>query len=220
MNRQLALPFAQSPSLSEGSFFVSDCNREAHAWVSRWPEWLSYGLILTGPQGAGKTHLAHIWRAKANARLLASAELNARFDPASLGANPRVAVEGADTAPDAGALFHLLNWVREHGGFVLLTARENAKTWPFLLPDLRSRLAALPASAVQAPDDAVLKAVLMKLLADRQLAVSAPVLDFLTRQMERSFESAGKLAAALDETSLSENRELTLPFARKVLENL
>jgi chromosomal replication initiation ATPase DnaA len=209
------------PSLGENSFFVSDCNREAHAWLSRWPEWMSYGFVLTGPEGSGKTHLAHIWRNRAKAQMLAPSHLNADFfAPEMLGPAPRIVVDGAEAVPDARALFHLLNWVREQGGFVLLTARAAAPAWPLALPDLRSRLAALPAATVQAPDDAALKAVLVKHLADRQLSAPPPVVEYLARHMERSYLRAGQLAALLDETSLSENREITLPLARKVLGNL
>lgn len=219
-SKQLAFTFAAEPSFSEGNFYVSDCNREAQAWVDRWPEWLGYGLILTGPHGSGKTHLAHIWRQKAQALFLPAALLTDDFSPAMIGQAARVIVDDAHTAESPAALFHLLNWLREHGGAILLTGNAPAASWPFALPDLRSRLLALPAAALHAPDDALLLALLTKLFADQQLSVSAAVLEYLVRHMERSFESASRLVARLDALALAHGRSLTLPLARQVMENL
>lgn len=220
MMRQLAFRFTPEPALDAANFFVSACNHEAHAWVTRWPEWPAHGLIITGPEGAGKTHLTHIWRARAQALLLAPALLDAAFTPDVLGGAAHVAVDGADGAPSPQALFHLLNWVREHSGSLLLTSALPVKAWPFTLADLRSRLAALPASSLGAPDDTLLAALLMKQFSDRQLCVNAAAVDYLVRHMDRSFAGVAATVAALDDAALLQGRAITPALARHVLEAL
>jgi chromosomal replication initiation ATPase DnaA len=118
---------------------------------------------------------------------------------------------------DETALFHLLNWVAQEGGSLLVCARVPPARWPVSLPDLRSRLAALPAVEIGAPDEPLLAALLVKLFADRQLAVPAEVVQFLVSRMERSCEAAGRLVAAIDAAALAAHRRVTIPLVQAVL---
>lgn len=195
--RQLPLPLPHRPALGRDDFLVAPCNADAVAWLDRWPAWPSGGLVVHGPTGCGKTHLGSVWRARAGPRDLL--------------------LDDADRPGDERALLHRLNFAREEGGSVLLLGRAPAARWPCALPDLRSRLLALPAVAVGPPDDALLAAVLAKLLADRQAAVGDDVIGFLVARMERSFAAAGRLAEALDRAALAGKRPITLPLARQVL---
>jgi chromosomal replication initiation ATPase DnaA len=198
--RQLPLPLPHRPALGREDFLVAPCNADAVAWLDRWPDWPSAGLVVYGPPGCGKSHLGAVWAAQAGARDLLLDE------PACAG--------------DEEALLHRLNFAREQGGSVLLLAREPPARWPLGLADLRSRLLALPAVAVGAPDDALLAAVLAKLFADRQAAVGGDVLSYLVARMERSFAAAGRLAEALDRAALAAKRPITPALARRVLDEL
>lgn len=215
--RQLAFPFSGAPAMDEASFFVSDCNREAHGWIMRWPRWLSYGLILHGPSGSGKTHLAHIWRQHADALMLTPQQLEHGMPQSVVERAQNMVLEEADRIRSPDTLFHLLNWAREQRVFLLLTSTQPAGNWPYTLPDLCSRVAALPTSALNPPDDSLLAALLTKLFADRQLIASAPVLEWLVTHLERSFISASQAVEKLDAAALAEGRALTLPLLRRVL---
>jgi len=213
---QLILDLGHRPALGEADFLVAPCNEAAIQWLDRWPNWPAPALTLYGPPGCGKTHLARVFAARSHAPIIEAASLATPAVPALLGGAPACVVDDADHAA-AEPLLHLFNLVAERRGTMLLTAREPATRWPGLLPDLRSRLAAAPTVAVAAPDDALLGALLVKLFADRQLAVSQEVVLFLVRHMERSFEAARRLVADLDAAALRDHRGITVPLARQVL---
>lgn len=218
---QLPLDLGHRPALSEGDFLVAPCNAEAHAWLERWPDWPGPASVIFGPAECGKTHLAHLFAAISGAVTIAAAALTVADPPRLLGQALAVVVEDCDRdggRADEAALFHLINLTKESGGFLLLTGREAPSRWKVGLPDLRSRLNAMPALAIGAPDDAVLAAVLVKLFADRQVKVGEELVTYLLGRMERSFAAAASLVERLDHAALAGRRPVTVPLARSVLE--
>ena len=140
-------------------------------------------------------------------------------DPPRLLDAAALVVEDCDRGGlDETALFHLINLARENGRFLLLTGRQPPSRWKVALPDLRSRLLAMPALAIGAPDDQVLAALLVKLFADRQLKVGEEVVAYLLGRMERSFAAAARLVDRLDRAALAGHRAVTVPLARAVLD--
>jgi DnaA regulatory inactivator Hda len=214
---QLLLDLPPRRSFGRDDFLESASNKAALAWIERWPDWPSRALLLHGPEGCGKTHLVHIWRARAAAALVAGEHSEAAALPHLLEeASGRIAVDDAERIPEE-ALLHLYNACLEAGGSLLVTARAPAGAWPVELSDLRSRLRALPAVAVEAPDDPLLAALLVKQFADRQLRVGPEVIAYLVARMERSAAAAATIAARLDTASLQDRRPVTIPLARRVL---
>lgn len=221
MTAQLPLDLGHRPALGREDFLVAECNAAAVAWIDRWPDWPGGGLALHGPAGCGKSHLAEVWRGRSGAIRLDAALLAGAEPPQLLGTARACVIDGlydsGAARPDERRLLHLYNLMRERGGHVLFAARAAPARWPVALPDLRSRLGALPAVEIGPPDDVLLAAVLVKLFVDRQLAVGADVIDYLARRMERSFEAARRLVAALDREALAAHRRIALPLAREVL---
>lgn len=221
-SRQLTLDFPHRPALGKADFLVSDCNRDAVGWIDRWPGWPGPALALWGPAGCGKTHLAHVWRARSGAVLRSAAEIVDRDPTEALAGHACCVVDvearrdGAVVA-DAEALLHLYNTIAELRGHMLIVARQPPARWRVGLADLASRLGAAPAVAIAPPDDALLGALLVKLFHDRQLRVSDDVLVYLMARMARSFAAAHALVEALDATALTEHRDITVPLARAVL---
>lgn len=218
---QLALDLGHRPALGRDDFLVAACNRDAVAWLDRWPDWPAGGLAIVGPAGCGKSHLAGVWRAASGAPALAASDLDGA-EPITLLSGARACViddgdRGIAGTPRERALLHLYNHLRELGGQLLLTGRAPPARWPIDLPDLRSRLAALPAVAVGPPDEALIAAILVKLFADRQLRVGQDVIMFLIARIERSFEAARQIVAAIDRAALAGGRAVTIKLARDVL---
>jgi chromosomal replication initiation ATPase DnaA len=211
-HRQIPLDLPVRTALGAEDFVVSASNRDAVAWLDRWPDWPGPALAIYGPEGCGKSHLAHVWQARSRARFLDAATPD--------GPPPAAHLILDETRLPEERLFHLYNHVKAAAGSLLILSREAPARWPVHLPDLASRLASIPAIAVAAPDDALLAAVLAKHFADRQLAVGADVIDHLARHIERSFAAAAETAAALDSAALAQQRRPSLALAREVLKQL
>lgn len=214
---QLILDLGRAPAFAASDFVVAGGNAEAMGWIERWPEWPAQVLALCGPAGSGKSHLAHIFAARSRGAVLAAATLRGEI-VADLAALPAVAIEDADRGVDEAALLHLYNLARENGRHLLLTGREPPSRWPLRLPDLRSRLAAVPVAAIGAPDDALLGALLLKLLDDRQLRVGPDVPPYLLARLDRSFAAIRRAVEMLDGEAMARHRSITVPFAREVLD--
>ncbi|WP_428247501.1 HdaA/DnaA family protein [Ferrovibrio sp.] len=215
---QLTLGLALPVSWAREDFLIAPGNETALAWLDRWPDWPNGILVLHGPEGSGKTHLGHIWAARAGARFAASADL--RVDSVDALAQGPLVLEGAAEAAtvEPAALFHLINLMRERGHGLLLLAAAPPAAWGVALPDLASRLKAMPVAAIAPPDDALLGAVMVKLFADRQLIVGQDVIAYLLPRIERSFHAARHWVARLDAAALAEQRAVTIALARKLLE--
>ena len=210
--RQIPFDLPHRSAFGREDFLVSPSNETAVAWLDRWPDWPNNGLVLHGPPGSGKTHLVHVWRAMSGAAIVDAGDVGTA-DPDE----PAIAIEDLDGLADEVALFHLLNRMRERRGHIMLTATAAPAHLTIKLPDLRSRLQALPAVALGAPDDALLAAVYVKLFSDRQVKVNADVIGYLVTHVERSMEAAGKAVAAIDRAALESHRAITVALIRGVL---
>ncbi len=214
---QLTLDLPHRPAFGAEDFLVSDCNLGAVRLINSWPDWQENAKLLIGPAASGKTHLARVWQALSKAELLSPEGL----DVASLearGEGTALIVEDVDRAGyDEKALFHLLNVAREKRLYVLLTARDAPNRFDCSLPDLRSRLNALPAIRIGPPDDALLKTVMLKHFADRQLAIDPKSLDFLALHIDRSLAAAALAVAAVDRAALASGRKISRQLVAEAL---
>jgi len=183
--------------------------------IYAWPDWPARSVALVGPEGSGKTHLVTIWAAAAGARVVSARALGEIDIPSALATGALVVEDGAALA-DERALFHLMNLAREEGAFLLFTAREVPSAWAVATPDLKSRLRALPTVALQAPDDALLRGVIVKLAADRQLPLDESVVAYLSTHIERSFAAARAAVIALDEEALRQGRPPSRALAAEI----
>jgi chromosomal replication initiation ATPase DnaA len=213
--RQLALALDHAESFAREDFLSGPSNAAALTLVEAWPDWPHRAVVLTGPEGSGKSHLAAIWAQAAGARLIAARALEEAGLPSTLATGALVVEDVAAGAVDERALFHLLNLAREQDAFVLLTAR--VAPMAFAIRDLASRLKALPLVAMAPPDDMLLRAVLLKLFTDRQLAVGEGLIGYLVRRIERSFAAARAVVARLDAEAMRQKRPLTRAFAAEIL---
>lgn len=213
--RQLALALCHAESFAREDFLSGPSNAVALALVDAWPDWSHRTVMLIGPEGSGKSHLAAIWAQAAGARLIAARALEEASVPAALATGALVVEDLAAGSFEERALFHLLNLAREQEAFVMLTARTPPTT--LAIPDLSSRLKALPVAAIASPDDGLLRAVLLKLFSDRQLAVDEALLGYVGTRIERSFAAARALVALLDAEAMRRKRPLTRALASEIL---
>jgi chromosomal replication initiation ATPase DnaA len=216
--RQLALTLEHRERLTREDFLDGPSNAIALALVDSWPSWPARMLVLTGPEGSGKSHLAAIWAQAAGARLIAARALQEAAVPVALATGALVVEDVTPGAFDERSLFHLVNLAREQEAFVMLTARTPPPGWTFVIPDLGSRLKALPVVTIAPPDDALLRAVLVKLFADRQIAIDEGLIGYLAARIERSFAAARAVVARLDIEAMQRRRPLTRALAAEILQ--
>jgi chromosomal replication initiation ATPase DnaA len=221
-SRQLALPFAHRPRFARADFIAAPSNAAALAWLDRdgGAQWPDHRLALWGEAGCGKTHLLQVWARDHDALLLPGTALRGLTGLPGQGAGGGVAVDDADMATDERALLHLLNAAREQGLPILLAGREPPSRWPVLLPDLASRLRATAAVALGRPEEALLRVLLLRLLAERQLAVTPPVVEWLLLRLPRRADAMREAARLLDQAALASGGAVTRTLAAAVLDEL
>jgi chromosomal replication initiation ATPase DnaA len=212
---QLTLDLQHRPALGAEDFLISRSNQAAADIIDRWPDWPHWAVVVVAPPGAGKTHLANVWRLKSVAARFAASALS----EADVGGAPgALLIEDLHAGiGDQRALFHLLNLVREHKLSMLLTSRSAPGELDVGLPDLRSRLRALPLVTISPPDETLLKAVLVKHFADRQLTVEPHVINYIALHMEQSMEAAAAIVAAIDKQAMAAHRKVTRALAAEIL---
>jgi len=217
--RQLAFALPHAESLTRDNFLGGPANAAGLALIDSWPEWPNRIMLLVGPEGSGKSHLAAIWAEQAGARSTTAHALTAAAVPGALATGALVVEDLRSSDFDDRALFHLMNLAREDGAFVLVTAREPPSAFQIELRDLRSRLRAIPAVSLLPPDDQLFRALIVKFCADRQLAVDETVVSYLATRIERSYAVARQAVELLDAEALRLGRPVSRALAAELLRN-
>jgi chromosomal replication initiation ATPase DnaA len=211
------LPHAES--LTRDNFLEGPANASALALVDAWPEWPNRTMLLVGPEGSGKSHLAAIWAEQSGARATSAHALNAANVPAELATGALVVEDLRAGGFDERAMFHLLNLAREDEAHILITARLPPAAFEIELRDLRSRLRAVPVVSLLPPDDHLVRALIVKFCADRQLAVDEQVVGYLATRLERSYAALREAIELLDAEGLRLGRPVTRALAAELLGN-
>ena len=217
--RQLALALPHAESLTRDNFLEGSANAQALALVDRWPDWPNRVMMLVGPEGSGKSHLASIWASEAGARSVTAHALTPPNVPGELATGALVVDDLDPSSFDERALFHLLNLAREDGASILLTGRVPPSSFDITLHDLRSRLRAVPVIPLTPPDDQLFRALIVKFCADRQMTVDESIVSYLATRIERSFAAARRTVELLDEEALRQRRPVTRALAAEVLKD-
>jgi chromosomal replication initiation ATPase DnaA len=217
--RQLAFALPHAESLTRDNFLEGPANAAGLALVDSWPEWPNRLMLLVGPEGSGKSHLAAIWAEQAGARSTSAHALTPASVPAALATGALVVEDLNPSEVDERALFHLMNLAREDEAFVLITARVPPSAFQIELRDLRSRLRAVPTVSLLPPDDALFRALIVKFCDDRQMAVDESVVSYLATRIERSYAAARRAVELLDSEALRLGRPVTRALAAELLRN-
>jgi len=214
---QLPLDLPLKPGLTRDDLIVGEANRLAVEMIDNWPDWSAPLVILAGPPGSGKSHIAAVWAAKTEAWIMEADKL-VETSLEKLPATNFVIENIAEGKIYETGLFHLINDTREKGGFGLLTSTQWPRSWNITLPDLASRLRSAILVEIKEPDDVLLRQTLIKLFADRQISVESTVVDYLVIRMERSIATAARIVELLDREALARGKPITRPMAARILE--
>jgi chromosomal replication initiation ATPase DnaA len=217
--QQLVFDLPHLDAFEAEDFLISSCNQSAVDLIDRWPDWPAHAVVISGSAGSGKSHLVSVWHTKSAADVIAMRDVTTatveRFQETR-----RLAIEDVEAGcvPEVERLvFHLLNQARESKGQLLITTQKPPGELEIVLPDLRSRMRALPVAEIQPIDDALLSGLLVKLFSDRQLAIDPGVVKYLTQRMERSAQAARKTVERIDQLALASHRKVTRALAADAL---
>ena len=179
----------------EEDFLLADSNRAAFEHLRRWSLWPVMASVLTGPRKSGHSLLGRLFVRKTGGRLFDNAESH-----------------------EEEALFHAWNDAQSRRRPLLIIADSPPPQWQVELPDLRSRLAATPQIEIGQPDDRLLGDLIVKLLGDRGIVAPPELPDYLVPRIERSYVAATRVVDLLDRAMLSHHRRITVPMAKRTLE--
>lgn len=225
---QMALNFSYRPSLGRDDFMVANCNLQAVTAIDLWPNWPYFAICIYGPAGCGKTHLANVFAQNVatithhpyRIPFLKAENINKDLIQDLFKESPYIVVEDLQNLQNQEALFHLYNTYRDMGGNILFTSEIAPARINFTLPDLRSRMNIVPIYEIAAPDDNMLMALLLKLFGDRQITPSPELLEYLIKNMQRSFSYARKLVEEIDNISLARKRAISIATAKEAIASL
>ena len=218
--RQLAFALPHAESLTRDNFLEGPANEAALALIESWPDWPNRIMLLVGPEGCGKSHLAAIWAEQAGARSIAAHALNPTAVPGALATGALVVEDLRPAEFDERAMFHLLNLAREDAAYILITARVPPSAYEIELRDLRSRLRAVPVVSLAPPDDLLFRGLIVKISADRQMSIDETVVSYLVSRIERSYAAARQAVELLDTEALRLGRPVTRALAVELLRKI
>ncbi|MDR1026151.1 MAG: hypothetical protein LBL47_02005 [Lactobacillus sp.] len=226
--QQLAINFSHIPCLGREDFMVAKCNIEAVSILDNWPNWPFFAICIYGNAGCGKTHLANVFSNHISTitnypyriPVIQAKDITLETPHKLFQEHNCLIVENLDDNIDQEAMFHLYNLYRNEGGFVLFTSHQAPARLNITLPDLRSRLNAVPAIEIKEPDDELLSALVVKLFTDRQIMISPEVMGYIVKNMQRSFSYALKLVVEIDNISLSLKRAISIPIVKEAFDSL
>ena len=216
VNQQLILNLRSLPSMGRNDYFVSEVNKEAVSWLDSWPNWTTFGFIVCGPLGSGKSHLAQVLKTLSHGDIIEAKDIsNKNID--QLSEKKCLIIENLESLTSETLLFHLYNMLLENKNNLMLTSKLNTSQINFELPDLKSRLLSMPQVSIGLPDDRLLKNLLIKQFLDKGILVEMDVIDYLIKRIDRSFEAISKLVAKIDFKSLEKAKKITIPFIKNTI---
>ena len=214
--QQLILDLRSIPSMGRNDYFVSDVNKEAVTWLDAWPNWTTFGFIVCGPFGSGKSHLAQVLKTLSHGDIIEAKDISDQ-NIDQLSQKKCLIIENIELLTSEALLFHLYNMLLENKNNLMLTSNLTIPQISFELPDLKSRLLSMPQVNIGFPDDRLLKNLLIKQFLDKGILVEMDVIDYLIKRIDRSFEAISKLVSKIDFQSLEKAKKITIPFIKNTI---
>lgn len=217
--QQEIFPFHKVENLNWNDFVMSEENLDAVSSLTKWPQWITNGLIIHGEPGTGKTHLAALWAQSANAIYVLNESL--KHNTRDLFQNNCNFVidnfENFLTTSNYAWLFDFLNIAKEKNRSFLILAKKHPQSWGITLKDLSSRIFTIPCVKIHQPNDELLLKIAQKISKDLQISIQKDVLQYLLNFIPRDVKSIWSLLKTLDQLSMQKHKSINLAFVKNYL---
>lgn len=213
--QQLPLQLDWPEDYSANAFVCGAANQVAYDMVMRWPDWPERTLAISGAAGAGKTHLAQVVAEKSGAVITPASKLEGLSWRT---AKHFIIEDGPPAHAGETTLFHVINWVRECGGTLLLTGATPPAHWNTALQDCQSRLDSIMHAAIKLPDDALLEELLERHFNSKGMTLATSVARYIIARVERSFSGVKSCVWRIHHLSLVKQAPVTTKLVAQAMD--
>jgi chromosomal replication initiation ATPase DnaA len=219
MKEQIVFKFPDKSFYYEEDFCIGENNYEAYKLIKEWPNWTFKGINIYGPKKSGKSYLTKIFSDKTGSKVFEGGSINK--DNLNLILNQKVLIiEHIELFNDEVFFQTILNDFISKNKFIYLTSNKLAGSISFKLKDLISRLNSLVAVVITNPSDDLFSQILMKMLSDKQINITPKEVNFILKNIERSYDAASKFVKNLDELSLLYKKKINTKIINQALANI
>jgi chromosomal replication initiation ATPase DnaA len=219
MKDQIVFKFPDKSFYYEEDFCVGENNYEAYKLIKEWPNWSFKGINVYGPKKSGKSYLTKIFSDKTKSKIFDSRNINKNNLDLVLFQNVLI-IEDIDFFGDEVLFQTILNDFISKNKFIYLTSNKLSGSIRFKLKDLISRLSSLVAVAITNPSDELFYQILTKMLSDKQINITKKEVDFILKNIERSYEAASKFVKNLDELSLLYKKKINTKIINQAINDI
>lgn len=218
MKKQLTFKFPFKTSYEENDFYVSTNNFEAYKLIESWPKWSSKCLNIFGPKGCGKTHLINILKKKIKILYLKNDEIH-KLNIKKIEEYECVVIDELNNFDDEKKFYTILNHLKQVNVCIICSSTKPINQLSIKLPDLKSRLNSFLYLGIDLPTDELLRVIMLKYFSDKQTKIDLKVLEYMIKNIERSYEYVFMVLKKIDEHSLSLGKPISINLVKKILEN-
>ena len=213
---QLTFQFPFKTTYYKEDFYVSSNNFEAYKLIESWPKWPDKNINIFGPKGCGKTHLANILRKKIDSIILEPKDItNNSLEKIKI--KECIIVDHYEDNVSENLLYSILNQAKQDGQYVLINSVNSVKKTTTKLKDLKSRLNSFITLGINLPTDNLLRVIITKSFSDKQIKVNVQILEYILKNIDRSYEKMFKFIKNVDKESLSSGKSININLIKKIL---
>ena len=219
MSEQLIFNFPFKKSYSSQDFYVAKNNFNAFKLIESWPKWTSRFVNIFGPKGCGKTHLANILMSKIQCILIPAKKIDEKI-LSEYKTKECLIIDDFKKNINEELLYSIINMAYQDNKYLIISSPISLKKFKIDLKDLNSRFTSFIDIGIDLPTDDLLRVILTKHFSDKQIQISLKNIEYILKNIERSYEKVSLFADSIDNLSLTKAKPINLQLIKKVLEKL
>ena len=213
---QLTFKFPFKTNYFKEDFYVSANNFEAYKLIETWPNWSSKFINIFGPAGCGKTHLANILKKKINSFYIKASNLN-NSSLSLIKEKECFIIDEYQNNVEETLFYSILNQCYLSNQYVVVNSLKPIHSFKVILNDLKSRFSSFVNIGIDLPTDELIKVIISKNFSDKQVKIDSKLLEYILKNIDRSYEGIFNLVDKVDSFSLSSGKSININLIKKAL---